>query len=153
MERIIVRLPEDGARIVDNSSMPDVNCQYLIAVALIDGAVSFSASHSHERMSDPHVRAVMERVQLVADRKLVDPAAPRSALMEVTRTDGLRVNHFTKYPPGTKENPLSTEGLNAKVTELMEPVLGAERTKQVIQRVNELEEVREMRDLRPLFTV
>jgi len=153
VERIIVRLPEDGARIVDNSSMPDVNCQYLIAVALIDGAVSFSASHSHERMSDPHVRAVMERVQLVADRKLVDPAAPRSALMEVTRTDGLRVNHFTKYPPGTKENPLSTEGLNAKVTELMEPVLGAERTKQLIQRVNELEEVREMRDLRPLFTV
>src|SRR4029077_7893347 len=27
VESIVVRLPEDGARIVDNRSMPDVNCQ------------------------------------------------------------------------------------------------------------------------------
>src|SRR5512145_540255 len=33
VQRIVVRLPEDGARIVDDRSMPDVNCQYLIAVA------------------------------------------------------------------------------------------------------------------------
>ena len=31
------RLPEDGARIVNNRAMPDVNCQHLIAVALVDG--------------------------------------------------------------------------------------------------------------------
>ena len=34
VERILVRLPADGARIVDNSAMPDVNCQHMIAVAL-----------------------------------------------------------------------------------------------------------------------
>ena len=33
--------------------MPDVNLQYLIAVALVDGTVSFDASHSYERMKDP----------------------------------------------------------------------------------------------------
>ena len=49
--RIVVRLPEDGARIVDNSAMPDVNCQHLMAVALIDGTVSFETSHSRERMA------------------------------------------------------------------------------------------------------
>ena len=38
--------------------MPDVNCQYLIAVALIDGALSFDDSHSYERMKDPQVMAV-----------------------------------------------------------------------------------------------
>jgi 2-methylcitrate dehydratase PrpD len=58
LERIVVRLPEDSASIVDNSSVPDVNCQYIIAVALLDGAVSFSNSHSRERMVDPQVRAV-----------------------------------------------------------------------------------------------
>ncbi|MEK7340741.1 MAG: MmgE/PrpD family protein, partial [Candidatus Binatota bacterium] len=76
VERIVVRLPEDGARIVNNRSMPDVNCQHIIAVALVDGAVSFSDSHSYGRMADPQVRAVKERVQLVADRALMDPAAP-----------------------------------------------------------------------------
>ncbi len=152
VERIVVRLPADGAGIVDNSSMPDVNLQYIIAVALVDGAVSFADSHSRERMADPQIRAVKERVQLVADRKLVDPAAPRSGMVEVTLKDGRTVSHFTRFPPGTKENPLSTEGLNAKARDLMEPVLGAERTAKFIQRVNALEDVRDVRDLRPLFT-
>ncbi len=153
VERIVVRLPADGAGIVDNSSMPDVNLQYIIAVALIDGAVSFASSHSYERMADPQIRAVKERVQLIADRKLVDPAAPRGGIVEVTLKDGRTVSHFTRFPPGTKENPLSTEGLNAKVRDLMAPVLGAERTAKLIQRVNELEELRDVRELRALFAI
>jgi hypothetical protein len=35
----------------------------------------------------------------------------------------------------------------------MAPVLGAERTANLIQRVNALEEVRDVRDLRALFTL
>jgi 2-methylcitrate dehydratase PrpD len=58
VERITVRLPEDGARIVNNRSMPDVNCQHMIAMALVDGAVTFASTHSSERMSDPAVLAV-----------------------------------------------------------------------------------------------
>jgi 2-methylcitrate dehydratase PrpD len=153
VERIVVRLPADGAGIVDNSSMPDVNLQYIIAVALVDGAVSFADSHSRERMADPKILAVKARVQLVADRKLVDPAAPRSGMVEATLKDGSTVSHFTRFPPGTKENPLSTEGLNAKARDLMTPVLGAERTAKLIQRVNALEDVRDVRELRPLFTL
>src|SRR6202166_4053985 len=153
VERIVVRLPADGAGIVDHSSMPDVNLQYIIAVALVDGAVSFADSHSHERMADPQIRAVKERVQLVADRKLVDPAAPRSGFVEATLRAARTVSHFTRFPPGTKENPLSTEGLNAKVRDLVAPVLGAERTAKLIQSVNALEDVRAVRDLRPLFTL
>ncbi len=34
----------------------------------------------------------------------------------------------------------------------MAPVLGAERTAKLIERVNALEDVRDVRDLRPLFT-
>ena len=74
--RIVARLPEDGARIVNDSAMPDVNCQYILAVGLIDGAVSFADSHSHERMKDPRVLAVKQRIELVADRALMDPDAP-----------------------------------------------------------------------------
>jgi 2-methylcitrate dehydratase PrpD len=150
---ILVRLPEDGARIVDNSAMPDVNCQHLIAVALVDGTVSFSDSHSHERMADPQVRSVKERVELVADPKLMDPDAPRSGFVEVTLRDGRTVSHFTRHPSGTKENPLDTQSINRKVRDLMSPVLGAERTEAVIQRVNSLEELDDVRKLRPFFTL
>jgi len=152
VERIIVRLPEDGARIVNNRSMPDVNCQHIIAVALVDGTVSFSDSHSYERMADPQVRAVKERVQLVADRALMDPAAPRSGFVEVTLRDGRTLSHFTRHAPGTKENPLDTEGVNAKARLLMAPVLGAEPTEEIIRRVNALEELDDARELRPYLT-
>jgi hypothetical protein len=63
------------------------------------------------------------------------------------------VNHFTKHPPGTKENPLNTEGVNAKVRDLMAPVLGAERSEAVIRRVNTLEEVRDARELVSLLVL
>jgi 2-methylcitrate dehydratase PrpD len=104
-------------------------------------------------MADPQIRALRERVQLIADPKLTDPAAPRSGLVEVTLKDGRTVSHFTKFPPGTKENPVSTEVLNAKVRDLMAPVLGAERTANLIQQVNMLENVRDVHDLRTLFTM
>ncbi len=150
--RIVVRLPEDGARIVDNSAMPDVNCQHLIAVAVIDGTVSFEMSHSRERMQDPAVKAVRSRVQLVADKALMDPAAPRGGLVEVTLSDGRTVSHHTKYPPGTKENPLDAARLNEKVRDLMTPVLGPRQTDAVIDRVNKLEDVRDVRELVGLMT-
>ena len=151
VDRILVRLPEDGARIVDNSAMPDVNCQHLVAVALIDGGVSFEMSHSRERMQDPQVRAVRERVQLVGDRALVVKDAPRSGFVEVTLRDGRQVSHFTRHAPGTKENPLDSEGVNAKVRGLMSPVIGATRTEALIRRINTLEQVANVRELRPLM--
>jgi 2-methylcitrate dehydratase PrpD len=152
VSQIVVRLPEDGARIVNDSAMPDVNCQHLIAIALVEGGVSFEDSHSHERMADPQIRAVKERVRLVADRSLMDPSAPRSAHVEVTFQDGRTVSHFTRHAPGTKENPLDTAGVNAKVRDLMAPVLGAQRTEAVIERINSLEEVKDARELRSLLT-
>jgi 2-methylcitrate dehydratase PrpD len=151
VERIIVKLPEDGARIVNDRSMPDVNCQHIIALALVEGTVSFEDSHSYERMADPKVRAAKDRVQLVADRELMDPAAPRSGLVEVTLRDGRIVRHFTRHAPGTKENPLDTQRVNEKARLLMAPVLGAERTGEVIRRVNALEELHDVGELRPLL--
>ena len=147
VDRIVATLPEDGARIVNDRSMPDVNLQYLIAVALVDGTVSFDASHSYERMKDPQVLAVKRRVELVADKALMDPAAPRSARVEVRLRDGRTVNRFTRHAPGTKENPLDTAGVNAKAKSLMEPVIGARRTAAVIERVNALDGVADVRDL------
>jgi 2-methylcitrate dehydratase PrpD len=153
VEHILVRLPEDGARIVNNSAMPDVNCQHLISVALIDGGVSFAESHSHQRMADPQVLAVKARVQLVGDRALMVRDAPRSAFVEVRLRDGRTVNHFTRHAPGTKENPMATAAVNEKARGLMAPVLGAKKAEAIIERVNALEQLPSVRDLRPFLTL
>jgi hypothetical protein len=81
----------------------------------------------------------------------MDPAAPRSAIVEVTLTDGRKVEHFTKFPPGTKEHPLDTAAVSAKARDLMAPVLGAARADKLITRINTLEAVANIRELAPLF--
>jgi 2-methylcitrate dehydratase PrpD len=152
VKSIVVRLPEDGARVVNDRAMPDVNCQHIIAVALLKGRVSFEDSHSYEQMANPQIRAVKERVQLIADPALMDPQAPRSGRVEVTLNDGRTVSHFTRHAPGTKENPLDTESVNAKARLLMEPVLSASKTEELIRRVNGLETLHDVRELRPFLT-
>jgi 2-methylcitrate dehydratase PrpD len=153
VEHITVWLPEDGARIVNNRSMPDVNCQHMIAMALVDGNVTFASARSYERMSDPAVLAVKERVKLVADPALMNPEAPRSAKVEVVLKDGRTLSHFTPHAYGTKQNPMESDSVNAKARDLLEPVLGSSRTEAVTERVNNLEAVANVQELLPYLTL
>ena len=61
------------------------------------------------------------------------------------------MSHFTRHAPGTKENPLDTESVNAKARLLMVPVLGAAKTEEVIRRANALEALSDLRELRPFL--
>ncbi len=151
VQSILVKLPTDAIGIVGNSAMADVSCQHLVSLALLKGAVSFNDSHDASLMKDPQVLAIRQKVQLTGDAALMDPAAPRGAVVEVTMTDGRKVEHHTRFPPGTKENPLSTEAVNAKVRDLMVPVLGTAKSDKLIAQLNNLEKLDDIRKLRSLF--
>jgi len=150
---IRVKVPTDAVGIVGDSAMPDVSLPHMIAVALVKGAVSFVDSHDVALMHDPVMLAQRAKVTVAGDPALMDPAAPRGAIVEVTLADGRVLSHFTKYPPGTRENPLGVDGVNAKARDLMAPVLGADKAARLIAAINGLETVADMRSLRPLFTV
>jgi len=64
VKSIVVRLPEDGARVVNDRAMPDVNCQHIIAVALLKGRVSFEDSHSYEQMANPPRKSACSSSQI-----------------------------------------------------------------------------------------
>jgi hypothetical protein len=96
--------------------------------------------------------AIRRRVQVVADAALMDPVAPRGAIVEVALTDGRQVRHHTRFPPGTPENPLSTGALDAKARDLMTPVLGAAKTDELLHQLHGLEKLDDMRRLHPLLT-
>jgi 2-methylcitrate dehydratase PrpD len=153
VQSILVKLPTDAMGIVSESAMSDVNCPHLVAVALVKGAVSFVDSHDLALMRDPKILEQRAKVTVAGDAALMDPAAPRGAIVEVTMMDGRKVNHFTKFPPGTKENPLSTEAVSAKTRDLIAPVLGSEKAEKLIEQVNQLETLSDVRQLVPLMTV
>ena len=145
-------LPPHMAPVVNNRSMPDVNLHYILSVVLLDGELSFDASHSFERMRDPQVLAVKERIRLVGDPNPSLEESDRSALVEVKLRDGRTVSEFTRYPPGSPRNPLTDEALEAKARRLMAPVLGDQRAEAAIEMVRGLERVRSIRELMPLLS-
>ncbi|WP_027214362.1 MmgE/PrpD family protein [Burkholderia sp. WSM2232] len=149
---IAVRIPPDAEGIVGESAMPDVNCPHLVALALVKGAVSFRDSHDVALMHDPAIVAQRAKVTVQADESLRDPAAPRGARVQVTLTGGRTVEHYTRFPPGTKENPLSTDAVNAKARDLMSPILGTAKTSRLIEAINRLETLKDVRELRTLIT-
>ena len=151
VEAILVKLPTDAIGIVGTSAMPDVNCQHLVSVALLKAAVSFTDSHDAALMKDPAILSIRHKVEIKGEASLMDPAAPRGAIVEVTMADGRHVQRHIRFPPGTKENPLTTEAVNAKARDLMLPVLGARKTDALIRQVNGLEQVKDVRSLRSLL--
>lgn len=148
---IVVKLPTDAIGIVATSGMPDVCCPHLVSLALLKGAVSFTDSHDARLMTDPAILDIRRKVTVLGDEALMDPAAPRGAVVEMELTDGRRIQHHTRFAPGNKERPLSREEVNAKARDLMAPVLGAAKTDELIETINGLERVQDVRSIRHLW--
>jgi len=151
IERIAVRLPESGAITVNDREMPDINLQYNFATTLIDGTPTFEAAHSFERMKDPAVMALKKKITLAGDPELTRARPENQSIVLVTTRDGRQLEKRTTTVKGRADNPLTTGEVEAKAQELMEPVLGASRARQLMDAIQKLETVASMRDLRPLL--
>lgn len=153
VKSIEVRVPSDAVGIVGDSAMPDVNCAHMVAIALMKGKVSFIDSHDVALMQDPALKSQRAKIKVIADPALDDPAAPRSAKVTVVLNDGTTLSHYTRFPSGTKENPLSVEAINSKVRDLISPVIGQDRSEQLIRKVNNLETLADMAEITALITL
>jgi 2-methylcitrate dehydratase PrpD len=151
VQQIVARLPRAGAHTVNDREMPNINLQYSFAVALLDAGVSFLAAHDVARMNDPAVRDLRARVSLVGDEQL--PNGEHQAIVEVTLKSGERLTKRVDSFRGKAENPLSTEEVEAKAQDLVEPVLGARQARTLIETIRDLEQLPRARDLRLLLAV
>jgi 2-methylcitrate dehydratase PrpD len=152
-QSITVHVPDDRVNMVRDRNMPDVDLKYILAVALLDGDVTFKTSHSYDRMKDPDVMAIRERITLVGDPELRTAKIKRGGIVEITTRDGTKLREHVECVRGRPGNPMSDKELEIKCTDLMAPVLGEARTRILIDRIWNLEKVTNMRDLRPLLSV
>jgi 2-methylcitrate dehydratase PrpD len=151
IDRITARLPESGAHTVNDREMPDINLQYVFAVTLLDGRLTFEAAHSFERMKDPGVLELRKRVTVIGDPELTRARPEGQSIVQVTTRDGRRLEKRVTTFKGRSENPLTTGEVEEKARELLEPVLGQTRTRQLMDAIEKLETVASVRDLRPLL--
>jgi 2-methylcitrate dehydratase PrpD len=119
---------------------------YVVAHALIYGSVRIEA-FSAERLADPRIRNLMQRVKLTAD-PVFTAGFPgmRAARVVITTNDGQRHEHFSPYRKGDPEAPLTDDELNAKFVELATPVIGEARVRALSNAIWTLEHMK-VRDL------
>ena len=153
IDKIIVRIPESGARTVNNRHMPDVNVQYMVAAILLEGKLSFELAHDYERFQNSRVLALKEKVQLIGDAELEKSGYRFQGLVEITLKDGRTLREHVINCRGRPENPMSPKEVEKKAAWLLEPILGKTNSDQVIAAIRQIEFVSNVRDLTKLMMV
>ena len=148
-----MRIPESGARTVNNRHMPDVNVQYMVASILIDGKLTFESAHDYERFKNPRVLALKEKVELIGDLAMEESGPRFQGKVEVTFKGGKTLSEHVSNCRGRPENPMSPEEVEKKAAWLMEPVLGKNNVDPIIERIRRIESSGRARDLAKLLIV
>lgn len=106
---------------------------YCVSVMLIQGSARLEA-FSQERLSDPRIRELMERVELAVDPG-ADAAYPgkRAAAIEILTADGRSLRERASTRKGDPDNPLTDAELEEKFHESVDPVIGRLAGKSLLQ--------------------
>ena len=153
IEKVIVRIPESGARTVNNRHMPDVNVQFMVSAILLEGKLTFEMAHDYERFQNPRVLALKDKVQLVGDNEMERSGHRFQGLVEVTLKDGQTLREHVINCRGRPENPMSPDEVEKKAAWLMEPILGKKNVDQIIDSIRRIESLTSTRELTKLMTV
>jgi 2-methylcitrate dehydratase PrpD len=151
VEKLTARMPDKELEIVNNREMPDICVQHLLAVMLLDGSVTFASAHDFARMRDPAVLALRSRIEAVGDPALTDVERRWRCVMEVKLKDGSTLEHQTMAAKGSFENPLTREEEEEKALDLIVPVLGRARSRELLAQIWDFETIADVRSLRPLY--
>jgi 2-methylcitrate dehydratase len=133
------QLAEPARRYPTNQELADHSYHFVVAVALIDGAVNFH-SYENERWNDPQVTALMDRIEFHPEKSWSERIPSGSpAGIAVTLKDGKTFTAEVPYPLGHIRNPLDATGLADKFRGCVEGIVDADRTEAIIDTVMTLE--------------
>lgn len=96
----------------------DHSMPYLLAVALVDGAVNID-SFLPERINDPALRPLMQKISVVEDpatRGIFPQRQP--VTISITLRDGRMIRRGCEYPLGHPERPATDGDVDAKFLEV-----------------------------------
>ena len=160
VEKVHITVDEQGARTVSGRKMSNINLQHLVAIMLLDGDISFEASHDPARSRDRDVLALKEKVQLVGSAAL-SKTKTTQAIVEVTlaRPGGSQgkarstvVRHHTRAVLGSATRPMVRADLERKCVPLLQPALGKRRAAALVDAIWTIDRLPDVRALRRLLS-
>ena len=108
--------------------------KYVVATALTHGSVRLAAFES-ERLNHPATRRVMERISVGVDPQLEAAFPAKRQARVAIRAKGRREEWLQPTRVGDPDAPLSDRMLEEKYFELVTPVLGEARAREVLARL------------------
>jgi 2-methylcitrate dehydratase len=125
----------------------DHSLPYITAIALIDGEVT-EKQFQPERFTDPKIWKFLENVKVERNGELsaLYPDAVAN-IVHVELADGRRLTKRVDYPMGHAKNPLKDSQVEEKFDVLVEPMLGSERARKIVDIVWKLDEAKNVDQL------
>ena len=151
LKRIVVEVATGDVHIVDNNANPDLCVQHLVALMIADRGATFWSIHDAARMQDPKVLAVRRLVELVPSPELQAAKTRHLTAVRIQTRDGRWLSHRVDRLPGTAQDPMDARQIEAKARDLMGPVLGAARTRELLDALGRMEQLGTLTSLRPLL--
>ena len=125
----------------------DHSLPYITAIALIDGEVT-EKQFQPQRFKNPEVWNFLENVKVERNAELsgMYPDAVAN-IVHIDLADGRRLTKRVDYPMGHAKNPLKDSQVEEKFSALVEPILGRERARKIIDIVWKLDETKNVDEL------
>lgn len=130
-----------------------INMYYALAVMALDRAAMVE-QFREERLADPRILAFIPRIRVKADPRYdaLGNASRYATHLTVTTTDGRRFERELMRRPGSPDQPLEAERLQAKFRLLARYVLPGDRVERLLEEVLRLERAQSIRPLSSLLT-
>src|SRR6266567_2879002 len=125
----------------------DHSLPYITAIALIDGEVT-EKQFQPERFTDPKIWKFLENVKVERNEELsgLYPGAVAN-IVHVDLVDGRRLTSRVDYPTGHAKNPLKDSQVEEKFNVLVDPMLGSDSARKIIDIVWKLDEAKSVSEL------
>jgi 2-methylcitrate dehydratase len=146
INQVLVQTTTRGADILSDPSKyhpttketADHSLPYCIAAALVDGNV-LPSSFAEERLTDPRIRAMLNKIKVVADPD-IDAMFPgvKRAIVSITTADGHVHSAQVDNAKGSPEMPMSDAEVIAKFRGNAATVLSATQQEEIINETMQL---------------
>jgi 2-methylcitrate dehydratase PrpD len=156
LSAIDVRIPSLEHDLLSKSLTLNINFEYIIAVAALDGRVTWD-QYTEERQEDPVLRDLWRRVTARGDTEMdalkSAHVGARPAEVTLTTHDGRTFARRMDFPPGHPRNPLSAEELREKFDYWSTLVISKSRSAELAETIDGLERVDDINRLGDLLRV
>jgi len=128
----------------------DHSCYYTTAIAIFDRGVG-PDQLSDEKLNDPRVRKLADKVVVQPDPKLDESGAPD--ITEITTTNDEKYVREVVHPKGHPMNPMSDADVEKKFSSMAEKFMHEKHVRRIIDAVYDLEKLDDVGDLVKLLVV